>query len=147
MVCAFSGHRQLNKDFSSEELKENIISLIEEGYNTFLCGMAVGFDLIAAETVLELKSDYEIKLKAYVPCLDQSRGFTNEQKEQYNSILKRCDEVKIISEKYSAYCMHKRNRKLVDDCDVLLCHLRKINGGTRYTFNYARECGKRVINV
>lgn len=147
MVCAFSGHRQLNKDFSYEELKENIISLIEEGYDTFLCGMAVGFDLLAAETVLDMKRKYDIKLKAYVPCLEQSRSFTIEQKEKYYFILKRCDEVQIISDKYSAYCMHKRNRKMVDDCDVLLCHLRKKSGGTRYTFNYARECGKRVINV
>lgn len=33
------------------------------GYNTYLCGMAIGFDMICAETVIDLKKSYpNIKL-------------------------------------------------------------------------------------
>ena len=43
-TVAFSGHRSLGKDFNKLALCNEIIRLIETGYDTFLVGMAVGFD-------------------------------------------------------------------------------------------------------
>ena len=65
-VCCFSGHRpsKLPWGYNENDLKcvsikkklyIEIEKTINEGYNIFLCGMALGFDMICAEIVLELK--------------------------------------------------------------------------------------------
>ena len=70
--CCFSGHRHLEWDFSIEELKRTIVSLIEKGYKIFIAGGALGFDTEVAVAVLQLKKKYkDIKLHIYVPCIGQ----------------------------------------------------------------------------
>ena len=56
MRVAFTGHRDYSGT-TNEKLREVIIALYEVGYSTFLCGMAEGFDIAAAEIVLSLKSE------------------------------------------------------------------------------------------
>lgn len=53
--CAFTGHRYELKDFDAELLERVIKNLIISGVVIFYCGMAVGFDLAAAECVISLK--------------------------------------------------------------------------------------------
>ena len=38
-----------------EKLRNEIIKAIKNGYTTFISGMALGFDMICEEIVLELK--------------------------------------------------------------------------------------------
>ena len=51
------------------------------------------------------------------------------------------------SQAYTAGCMHKRNRHLVDNSSVCVCYLTKDSGGTAYTVRYARKRGLEVINL
>ena len=44
-------------------LKKVIILSIKQGYTYFLCGMALGVDLMAAEIIIKLKSKYNIFLE------------------------------------------------------------------------------------
>ena len=56
-VC-FTGHRKLpfmQLHSIEKRLKDEIISLIEQGYRYFGAGGALGFDTIAAQAVLEAK--------------------------------------------------------------------------------------------
>ena len=41
--------------------------------------------------------------------------------------------------------MFERNRRMVDNCDVLLAYLENERGGTFYTVNYAKKKGKRIV--
>ena len=41
--------------------------------------------------------------------------------------------------------MFERNRRMVDECDVLFAYLRSNRGGTRYTVSYALKKGKKVV--
>ena len=50
--CAFTGHRYELKEFDAELLERVIKNLIISGVVIFYCGMAVGFDLAAAECVI-----------------------------------------------------------------------------------------------
>ena len=43
-TCAFTGHRNLGRDFNKTELERVIKGLIKGGFTFFLVGMAVGFD-------------------------------------------------------------------------------------------------------
>lgn len=147
-ICAFTGHRNLNSgSFDINLLDRVILDLIKTGTEKFICGMALGFDLTAAQSVLYYKKDYGIKLTACVPCANQNEKFSENNKSLYNSVLEKCDEVITLHSEYVKGCMQERDRYMVDNCDVLVCYLRKDYGGTFYTVNYAKKKGKKIINL
>lgn len=125
-----------------------ILHLVKNGVTRFLCGMAQGFDLTAAESVIALKSDYsDVELVACVPCEGQSRYFSVTDKLRYDRVIKNCSEVIVLSEEYYQGCMHFRDRFMVDNCDLVVCYLRKKSGGTYYTVKYAQAQGKKIIEL
>ena len=147
-VCAFTGHRNLvGTDFDEHLLERVVKDLAIKGYDRFLCGMAVGFDLKAAQAVLALKGLYDIRLVACLPCANQSERFSEKNKKLYNDILSRCDDIIIMEMEYRNGCMQQRDRYLVDNCDVLVSFLRKSSGGTYYTVNYAKSLNKKIIEL
>ena len=79
--CAFTGHRRLGEDFDPERLKKEIESCVSRGVSLFYCGMAAGFDLYAAECVVELKRKLPfLRLAACIPCDGQEKYFSFEEK-------------------------------------------------------------------
>ena len=58
--CAFTGHRYDLEELDEALLGRVVKNLITTGIDTFYCGMAVGFDLCAAEKVTELKKDNNV---------------------------------------------------------------------------------------
>ena len=145
--CAFSGHRILGKDFDYNLLDRVILNLIKSGVKNFYCGMAKGFDTAAAESVLNYKKDYDVTITACIPCETQSETFSDRAKERYESILARCDGKIVFSADYFTGCMQQRDRYLADNCDVLVCYLRRKSGGTFYTVNCAKKNGIKVIEL
>lgn len=145
--CAFTGHRALDSRFNRELLDRVILNLIKSGTRNFYCGMAIGFDMQAAEAVLRYKESYDIKLCACIPCEAQSKYFSAKEKERYEKILCACDEKIVLSTEYTPGCMQERDRFLVDNCDVLVAYLRKKYGGTYYTVSYAEKQNKKIIEL
>lgn len=151
-VVCFSGHRQIQGDLSNlkEQLNSVIIKLIEQGVVFFGAGGALGFDMLAEETVLELKEKYpKIKLVLVLPCPpeQQTLKWNNQQRERYYHILEKADKTRIISPVYTNECMLARNRRLVENSKYLVCYLKKESGGTFYTFKYAEELGLKIIRL
>ena len=65
--------------------------------------MANGFDLIAAEEVLNAKKVFPyIQLKAVIPFKGQADRYTQADKQRYNAILAQADEVIILQDEYSS---------------------------------------------
>lgn len=149
-VC-FTGHRKippLQKVSIRRELKKTLVMLIEKGYCFFGAGGALGFDTLAALTVLELKNDFpQIKLILVLPCLSQADRWEEKDKAVYEDIKNKADKVVYTSQEYTRDCMFKRNRHLVDGSSVCVCYLTERSGGTAYTVDYARKQGLTVINV
>lgn len=151
-VACLSGHRRLPQD--STELQANlekaIIELIERGVVFFGNGGAVGFDALAATTVLKLKKDYpHIRLVMVLPCPpeQQSLKWNDEQKKRYYEILEQADKVRILSPRYTDGCMLDRNRHMVNCSAYLICYLRQHSGGTFYTVNYAERKGLEILRL
>ena len=139
-TCAFTGHRVLEKDFSEKKLKNAIKSLLDNEVFTYYNGMAIGFDLLAAEILLSFKDKYpQIKLVACIPCADQNRFYSIKDKKRYAEILKQADEQVVLSETYTKYCMHKRNRYMCDRAGYLITYCNKPIGGTAYTVEYFQK--------
>lgn len=68
---AFSGHRTIaedRKDDIRKKLRGKIRLLYAMGITNFYCGMALGFDMLAAEEVISLKVELpNLKLIAVIP--------------------------------------------------------------------------------
>ncbi|MCD8040999.1 MAG: SLOG family protein [Clostridia bacterium] len=146
-TCAFTGHRTLEYDFDVKLLDNVILSLAKRGTESFLCGMARGFDLTAGEIVLKYKREYNLKLTACIPYEGHGDRMAASDRERYYNILENCDEKIVFSDHFTFPCLHARDRYMVENCDVLVCYLRKEKGGTFYTVNYAKACGKKIIEV
>lgn len=158
---SFTGHRLQKLGFFGEddpmlvELKNRLYgavsALIAEGADSFYTGMALGVDIWAAEIVLGLRKIHpQIKLTALVPCPEQDKLWDDAQKKRYREILGLCDNVVTVCAQYEKGCMHKRDRELVNRCDVLAAVFDEKNvkkGGTYYTVQYARSKGKKVIII
>lgn len=145
-VCV-SGHRSLDYNFSQEKVKNIFIDLINAGFNTFLIGMAVGFDSVCFRILENLRKNYPIKIIACIPCKNQDINFNDLQKMEYLRELDNADERIYVGEEYTKYCMQKRNRFLVDNSSVLVCYLKKPTGGTAYTHSYAIKNDIKIIKV
>ncbi len=151
-VACFSGHRNLPKDRTElrTNLEKAIIELIEREVVFFGNGGALGFDQLAAETVLQLKEEYpHIRLVMVLPCPPehQSLKWDDEQKKRYFRILEQADKVRVLSPRYTNSCMHERNRHMVDNSAYLICYLRKLDGGTFYTVSYAEQKSLKILRL
>lgn len=151
LTCCFTGHRSIpteDYDAIKKRTEEAVERLIERGVVFFGAGGALGFDTLAAEVVLEKKKSHpNVKLILVLPCYDQDRLWSYEDKKVYANIKAQADKIVYTSEKYTRGCMHKRNRHLVDGSAYCICYLVKEEGGTFYTVNYAKDANLKIINV
>ena len=149
-TCFFTGHRDIPEyvqHLINDKLLKTIDELYGKGYVNFICGGAVGFDTMAAKAVLERKKDLDIRLVLYLPCKDQDKSFSPEQKAEYQAILECADEVLVMYDHYVRGCMHARNRKMADDSSKCVAFCTEKTGGTAYTVNYADKKGIEIIMI
>lgn len=149
-TCCFTGHREITLPVETIQynLEKQLKELISSGVIYYGAGGALGFDTIAALTVIKLRQIYpQIKLIMVLPCKEQTKGWNSNDIGIYNYILNQADKVVYTSENYYPGCMHKRNRHLVDNSSHCICYLEKNTGGTAYTVNYAKEKGLTIYNV
>lgn len=151
ITACFTGHRNIPpeyRDFIQGQLYTEVTGLIGQGYQYFVAGGALGFDTMAAQTVLLLKREHpQIRLILALPCLNQTRGWPAKEIALYQSILEQADKAIFTSQEYTRGCMFKRNRYLVDHSNVCICYQTENRGGTAYTVQYALSQGIRVINL
>ena len=149
-VC-FTGHRFILKQNAiplATNLKRAIRECILRGACRFRTGGAIGFDTVAALCVLELQEEYpHIHLDLVLPCRDQTRNWGEYEKRVYDNILSCASSVEYVTDNYTSWCMHERNRRLVNGSQICIAYMTESRGGTAFTFNYALQKGLEVINV
>jgi len=150
-TCFFTGHRDIPLDkypAVQRKLKGEIEALIKKGVQYFGGGGAMGFDSLAALTVLQLKKEYpQIRLVLILPCKNHDFSWQGTDKALFKKICERADKVVYISEKYYNGCMYKRNRHMADSAAWAIVYLGRATGGTAYTVSYAHSVGVRIINI
>jgi len=163
-VCSFTGYRtqKLNAALAvpgnnlkiediKECLKSQMLEMLDRGFTTFQCGMAIGTDLMFAEIALELKQMYSpllVKFTAMIPCLDHDKNWTERDRILCRELTEKADDVIFVSNShYFDGCMAKRNRRLVDTCDELLSVYDGQKGGTMQTINYAKGKGIKATII
>ena len=149
-TCCFTGHRTLYKPASeiSAELDKIVRELYERGYRNFCCGGAVGFDTLAEKAVLKLREEHaDVRLVLILPCREQTKKWKAKDVEVYEEILTLADEIIYTSEQFTPFCMHVRNRRLVDESSICISYLVTDSGGTHSTVKYAKQQGIEIVNI
>ena len=138
---AVTGHRPKRILKNEGRIKNWIREILEQekekngGWVSLISGMAEGTDQIAALAAISAGVD----LVCYYP-YKKELGPIDEY------FVSKAAEVRYVTKQYSAQCFLDRNRRMVDDCDLLLVVWDgKENGGTYYTYVYALEKGVPVI--
>lgn len=101
---------------------------------SLITGMARGVDQIAARVAVKKG----IGVHCYFPYKHNMSDFEK-------SIIERAETTRFEHDKYVPQCYIDRDRRIVDDCDVLLVVWDGVKtGGTYFTYKYALDNGKKV---
>lgn len=151
-MVAFTGHRFFDFKRKAEikaKLTAAVIECYNNGYTGFITGMAVGFDMMAAEVVLSLKTICpDIRLYAAIPFKGQPETFKEYNRLRYESILSRCTEIIVLSDVYYTRCYLDRDLFMMNNCSMVIAlYDGRRQGGTWWTLSRAIDQGKRIINV
>ena len=148
-VC-FTGHRMIRKEDEQRlhQLDELLNLLYQQGYRDFLCGGALGFDMIAAEHVVHLREKHpDGRLIFCLPCADQSSKWKRADCSHYERLLYLSDETRVLSPRYYDGCMQVRNAYMVDRSYICIAYMAHLRGGTLATVRYAVSQDVPVVNI
>jgi uncharacterized phage-like protein YoqJ len=143
-VIAVTGHRVVKT--SPEKLLTLIkLKLASENPTRVLTGMAIGFDQLVALACIE----ENIPWTAVIPCMGQTRMWPPEAKRRYRNLMKRADEIHIVTPgAFGIWKLHERNRWLVDHADLIVAYWNGLEtGGTYRAIEYAQGQKRTVDNL
>lgn len=161
LTCCVTGHRPNGFPWdytdtecaSHQEYLEAMACYMDEivhkhGVTHFIAGGAIGVDTDFAEIALDLRDNvYDfLTVEIAVPCPDQDKFWSADDKARYKRILERADTVNIISAHYTNFCMQKRNEYMIDHSDIVFAFWNKNNnrGGTVNAIRYAERKKKQI---
>ena len=149
--CCFTGHRPqklaVQERIIKKALEEEVKRAIDDGFTTFISGMAQGVDIWAAEIVLKLRKKYNLKLICACPFEGFEKSWSEDWKRVYTKILEKADLVKYISPGYSKPCFQIRNEWMVDHSSRVIAAWNGEPSGTKNTVVYAKRKGVAVVNI
>lgn len=149
-TCCVTGHRDIPEEklsFVKSELRNEILSAIQDGFTHFISGFAAGVDLLFAEQIALLQDEgQQITLEAAIPY----RGRLKTKDIQFKRLMERCVAISVTAEEYSKSCYINRNRNMVQlSARVIAVYDGRDSGGTAFTIRYARvtEREVKIINI
>ena len=149
-TCAFTGNRPEKLPWGYDEnderckaacsaIMQKVELAVRDGYTRFISGMAQGGDMFFAECVLEIRrSNPSVILECAVPYKGQSSRWSLDYRRRYDAVMKNADKITVLSESYTPWCMHVRNRYMVDECERLIKLSYGKSGGTQQTIHYGK---------
>lgn len=150
--CCFTGHRPEKLNLSEQEIKLGLICAIDDairdGFTVFISGMSRGVDIWAAEIILKKRvANGSIKLFCTAPYKGFERYWSREDRDKYNDILQKADQVIYISEHYFKGCFQVRNCHMVNNSSRVISVYTGESGGTQNTIEYAKKRNVQVVNI
>jgi uncharacterized phage-like protein YoqJ len=132
MKAFFTGHRDI------PNIKDGINQLIdiawERGVTEFFNGMALGTDQQAAEVLIER----QLHWTAVIPCQNQDRLWTLQQKLKYKELLKSASNKIVLYPEYTPGVMQARNQWMVKHSHICLAvYDSRLTGGAALSVNIA----------
>lgn len=151
-TCCFTGHRDIST--KKQELLSPLLTatlrnlLLDRGITDYLCGGAVGFDMIAAEHFLSLRDLYHTgSLHLLLPFPGYDDRWPSTARERLLRLTERADSILYAAEHPFPGVYYKRDRMLVNLSSLCVAYLTQSRGGTYYTVSYALDAKKEIINL
>ena len=98
------GYKKEGPDYDEyiESLACTIADYLENGYDHFITGMALGVDMDFAETVIQFREHYDldVKLECAIPCPNQTLKWSPAETDRYKQILEKADKVTLVNDHY-----------------------------------------------
>lgn len=117
-TCCFTGHRQIPPGERAEiasRLERVISDLYQRGIRFYGAGDALGFDALAARTVLHLRKNCPgMKLILVLPCLTQTRGWPAADVAEYERIKGLADKVVYTSQAYTVRYAREQGLEVIN---------------------------------
>ena len=149
-VC-FTGHRVIpasDLPALTARLDAVLESLYQQGYRDYISGAALGFDVLAAERVIDMRLRHpDVRLRLAIPCSSQAERWSGHDCARYERMLYCADSTHVLSREYYVGCMQVRNRYMVDRSAICLCYLTHMKGGTMATVAYAMQQSCPILNL
>lgn len=152
-TCFFTGHRYLPEektDLIQKILEKQILFLYQtHKVHTFISGGALGFDMLAAKTVLHLQNQIpELSLFVYLPCYGQEKFWSDFQRYEFRLLLSKAEQYRYITPgPYTKDCMKKRNYAMVEDSSFGIAYYTLFKSGTGQTVRYAKSRFLSLYNI
>ena len=158
VTCCFTGHRRRDLPFEGDVSKQGVKNLIstiqllcahayQEGYRTFITGMADGADLMCGSVIMDMMNDRRYKgleLICAMPYEEQRREVTTAESRYIHSLLLDIARAVVITGKRSDSGRYReRNKFMVEHSSaVIAVYKEKPRGsGTLQTINMAKRAG------
>ena len=157
-TCCFTGHRGIpEKDRAIlVELLDTVVrGLCDNGNRYFVCGGALGFDMLAEQAVIRAINDgYKAELILALPCANQTERWRTDTKNglslirEYQRIKGFASSIRYISETSDPDCMKRRNQYMVDlSSSCVAYYSGKFKSGASQTYRMARKAGLDILNL
>lgn len=131
-----------------DQLKIYALSLIQEKQiSRFLILMELGIPFDAAAAILELRSQHPITLECVIPFEEQHILWSEEERDQYFSILEQCDKEHMIQHHFSLDCYQRSNKYLVAHSSVFLVLCNRSASDAGDAIKLARRKGRQVLTI
>ena len=147
----FTGHRHIPNDPTlNERLIAVLEQLISDGACDFYAGGAYGWDMLCERAVLKLRQKHpHIRLHLVLPCPPeaQTRKWSAPLIAEYDRILAAADSIEVVSPRYTDQCMKKRNARLVELSECMVCYCSHFRSGTAQTIRMAEGSNVRIIHL
>lgn len=164
ITCCFTGHRPSRSGMRYLEgeaayealvdvLDRAILMIYEQGARNFLCGMADGFDLVAAKRVLALRRtgrlNPDARLIAVQPFPDHIRTIHGARWQMdYQEVLQCADDVCVVSLSYDQDVFRRRNAFMVERSDWVIAYWNGMRrSGSGQTVRMAQKAERTVVNL
>lgn len=158
-TCCFSGSRpeKLGFDWQREpyffdvlrtDLRAAIRHAVDLEYRRFITGMSRGFDLWAAEEVINLQREFpHLELICALPFHGMSSHWEPYWREMFTRAHEGADYEVYLSDRFLPGCYHARDNYMVQQSSRVICWNNGTSGGTAYTCKYAERRGVTLDNI
>src|SRR6478609_27581 len=122
MIVAGTGHRPDKLGGYSADVYSRLVNTAIEWLNenrvmAVISGMALGWDQALAEAALATGKPFY----AYIPFKGQESKWPSESQKNFHRLIEKASCIVECSEPgYAAWKMQHRNKRMVDDCDLVL---------------------------
>lgn len=155
-TCCFTGHRKLpgeSIDKISDKLDHVISILSRAGYEYFVCGGALGFDMLAEQRIIAAaENGKNVKLVLALPCRNQTENWVGESgiqmMREYQRIKGLAESIYYIEDFYTDDCMKQRNASMVEFSSFCVAYYNgNFRSGAGQTYRMAEKAGLKIYNV